>query len=586
MPGGIQRDATVHVRAEVDDDIATTAERLFSPLERAAQNVQSRLGAITSTLGATFANVATDVARVSTALGAIDLGASVNRYVRYREEVARTAASVKTSWESLAGQYKAVGDKTLVSDEAIARVSRGLQQTTFDASDSSKAIEALGNEAIATNRSLDQMAPIGASLRSELGQSFADIPDSLARIRTAADRLGTSGGPAALQAEVASLSSAISQFSLKTRADFAQAVGSIAELGRGLPAALQARVQQRVLGRLGSDTEGLRRQLGIRFEEFYDEQGHVRQDLGTLVERIQRAATRRWGLRAREVLSQPQNFGPEAAAAIMGFDRSEATKAATATLSTEAADRARAFRQSEIGEDIAKRLRIEQNKRDNGGGALAGIQASIGEFMSEHPLASLFGLSASGHLTGQFVRWAFSGGGGAGGVARMASPAARVAGGVVNWLGSSALGNLAGGAGMAALTYKALDAMGLGRFNDAIEPFRAQLQRQQEQTRVGRVYAIVRAAERATTGGFSPEAYREQLGPRLMAEIARDPALQSVASAAINGGAPGTLAQEAPQLAAALRDALKEVQLNVNVQLRDDSTSPHRVVAIQKGARQ
>src|SRR6185312_7594449 len=316
MSGGITRDATVHVRAEIDDDIATTAERLFSSLERGAQVVQSRLGAITSTLGQTFANVASDIARVSTALGAVDLGSSVQRYVRYREEVARTAASVKASWEGLSGQYKTIGDRALVSDEAIAKVARSLQQTTYDASDSSKAIEALGSEAIATNRSLDQMASIGASLRAELGQSFSAIPDALGRIRAAADNVGMSGGPAALQADVASLSAAISQFAVKSENAFSGAVGSLAELGRGLPAAQQARVQQRVVGRLLSDTEGLRRQLGIHNEDFYDEEGHIRQDLGSLIGRIQTMATRRWGLRAREVLAQPQNFGPEGAAAI------------------------------------------------------------------------------------------------------------------------------------------------------------------------------------------------------------------------------------------------------------------------------
>lgn len=587
MSGGITRDATVHVRAEIDDDIATTAERLFSPLERGAQAVQSRLGAITSTLGQTFANVASDIARVSTALGAVDLGSSVQRYVRYREEVARTAASVKASWEGLSGQYKTIGDRALVSDEAIAKVARSLQQTTYDASDSSKAIEALGSEAIATNRSLDQMASIGASLRAELGQSFSAIPDALGRIRAAADNVGMSGGPAALQADVASLSAAISQFAIKSENDFSGAVGSLAELGRGLPAAQQARVQQRVVGRLLSDTEGLRRQLGIRNEDFYDEQGHVRQDLGALVARIQTMATKRWGLRAREVLAQPQNFGPEGAAAIFGFDPQAARHAAEAPLSTEASERARAFRDSAVGEDIAKRNRTEQNKRDNAGGALAGVQSYVGELMSEHPFLSLFGVGAAGQLTGQLARWATTGGSGVAGAARAAAPLARLSSGALNWLGGSVAGNLVGGVGLAALTAKALDAAGLARFNASIEPFRKQLIEQGEATRRGRAYAIVRAAERVSDDGdSSPEAYRAALGPRLMAEIGRDPALQSVASGAINREVPAGLAEQAPQLAAVLRDALKELQLNVQVHLVDDSASPHRVVAAQRGARQ
>lgn len=605
MGGGINKDATVRVGLEVDDNVATAAERILGPIDRAAQSVSTKLGAVASETGRVFANVAMDVARVATALGTVDLGASVARFVRYREEVARTAAATGQSFDALTQRYKTVGDRLAISDEAVSRFSRGLQVATYDASDSSRAIEALGNEALSTNRSLDQMAPIGEALHNELGQSFDDIPDALARIDAAAEKLGTSGGPAALQAEIAGLGATISQVSIKSRADFANITGSIAELGRGLPAKQQERVQQRIIGRVFSDTEGMRRQLGVNFEQFYDEQGKVK-DLPGLLGRVQQMAVKRWGLRAREVLSQPQNFGPEGAAAIMGYDPEAARAAAEARLSTTAADRARAYRQGDVGKAIAQRHRLDQDKRDQAGGFLAGIQDSIGSLFEGHPIAGHIAALTGLQLGASGLKWLFApklmqaavgaieggeGLGAGGGALSKISPAARLGTSALQWLVSGSAGSIATGAlALSALTtYGGIKMTGLDKFNETIGAQRNQLQQQFETARVGRVYAILRAADRSSGAGdgdFSPERYRRELGPRLMGEIAEDPALQLVASGAANGAVPAGLEQQAPALAAALRDALKDVQLNVQLQLQDDTGSPHRVVARQKGAHQ
>jgi len=603
MGGSINRDATVRVGLEVDDDVATAAERILGPIDRAAQSVSTKLGSVFVETGRVFANVAMDVARVATALGAIDLGASVTRFVRYREEVARTAASAGQSFDALGQRYKTVGDRLAISDEAVARFSRGIQVATYDANDSSRAIEALGNEALFTNRSLDQMAPIGEALHNELGQSFDDIPDALGRIDAAAEKLGTSGGPAALQTEIANLGATISQVSIKGRADFANITASIAELGRGLPAKQQERIQQRIVGRIFADSEGLRRQLGIQFEQFYDEQGKVR-DLPALLEHVQRMATKRWGLRAREVLSQPQNFGPEAAAAIMAYDPEAARAAAEAKLSTTATERARAYRQSDAGKAIAERNQLEQEKRDQVGGAIARGQESFGSLFEGHPILGNLAMLTGLRLGASGLKWMFTpklmqaalgaveGGEGAAGAGALArSPAARLGAGALRWLFSGSAGSIATGAlAMSALTtYGGIKLTGLDKFNETIGGQRNQLEQQFETARLGRVYAILRAAERTSgegTGEFSPERYRRELGPRLMGEIAQDPALQLVASGAANNTVPVGLAEQAPALAAALRDALKDVQLNVQLQLQDDTGSPHRVVARQKGARQ
>src|SRR5262245_50560818 len=106
MSGGITKDATVHLGVEVDSDLSTAADRIFSSIERSAQGVYGHIKSAASAAGQALGNVAQDMARVATALTTIDLGASVSRFVTYREEVARTAASTGRSFEQLAGNYK------------------------------------------------------------------------------------------------------------------------------------------------------------------------------------------------------------------------------------------------------------------------------------------------------------------------------------------------------------------------------------------------------------------------------------------------------------------------------------------------
>src|SRR5262249_51253409 len=154
-------------------------------------------------------------------------------------------------------------------------------------------------------------------------------------------------------------------------------IATVGELGSGLPAREQERVQQRVLGRLLANPEGLRHQLGIKYEQFYDEQGHIR-DLPGLIGRVQRNLVERYGIRAREVASEQQNFGPEGAAAFFAFAPEAARGAQAQKLSREAEQKATEFRQSEVGEDIALRTRLEQDKRDQAGGLFAKIQSTLG----------------------------------------------------------------------------------------------------------------------------------------------------------------------------------------------------------------
>ncbi len=108
------------------------------------------------------------------------------------------------------------------------------------------------------------------------------------------------------------------------------------------------------------------------------------------------------------MLSQGQNFGPEAAAAIMAYNPEAARAAETAPPSTTAAELARTFRQSGVGEDIATRNRIDEDKRDEAGKLLADWQTKIGKAFLGHPIAGMLATQTGVRLGADLVKWAFT----------------------------------------------------------------------------------------------------------------------------------------------------------------------------------
>lgn len=577
--GGITKDATLRVGIEGTEDIAGAAERALGPWERATKRISSTLGTFGSGVAGMFREMASDIARVSTALGTLDLAGSVGKFVSYRNEIARQAVATGTHLDQLRERYKALGDRTELPDESIARFSSALRQTTYDSRDSSKAVKSLADEALVTGRSLEQMGPIGETLHDYLGASFDDIRDYLARIRTVADSLGTSGGAAALQDQIAHLGGTLSQVSIKGKADAEQLIATVGELGRGLPAREQERVQQRVLGRLLANPEGLRHQLGIRYEQFYDEQGHIR-DLPGLIGRVQRNLVQRYGLRVREVVSEQQNFGPEGAAAFFAFAPEAARRAQAQKLSREAEQKATEFRQSEAGQDIAQRNRLEQNKRDDAGGLLAKVQSTLAGVLPENPFLQFIAAQGLIKMGGWGIGKLLGTGGG--GVAARGL----IGRGIAGYGGSLAAGSpLAIGSaaiGASFLNFWAA-AKVLEPLNRAMPQIRDETEAQLRAQRAGRVGAIVRAAERSTANP-TPEEFKRQLGPRLIAEIERDPALQAITQGIATGSVPASVGQQAPDLVQALRQALKDSPLEVTIHIEDDSSSPHQFVTLNKGA--
>jgi hypothetical protein len=78
-----------------------------------------------------FRNMASDIACVSTALGTLDLAGWIDRFLSYRNEMARQAVAVGSNLDQLRDRYKALVDRTALPDESIARLSSVLRQTAL-----------------------------------------------------------------------------------------------------------------------------------------------------------------------------------------------------------------------------------------------------------------------------------------------------------------------------------------------------------------------------------------------------------------------------------------------------------------------
>ena len=574
----IEKDAKVHVGIEGTEDVAGAADKALGPWERRAQQVGSAVGGAMNAVGSAVGNVIQDLARVGTALGALDMQAAVARYRAYADTIQRQSVVVGQSVGTLKQQFADLQAKTALPDERIQKFSTALQRSTYDTGNSAAAIKALNDEAIATGRSLEEMGPLGTQLHNSLGVAFDAMPNALGAIRHAADESGES--VAALQDQVVALAPALARLNT---GDLTRFTATMAQLGKGLPPELQKEVQQRVINRLSANPEGLRHQLGMKREDFYDQYGRQRMD-DQFLGRVREMAVKRWGKNALDVLSQGQNLGPMAARALMGFEPGDVDFALAGKGKREAASIADQYLGSEAGKSAVTRAKIEAGKRESAGGPLSKLQDFVGGLFENHPLAGVVGSAAALNLTGGLVRGLFTAGARGGG-----SVAMNAVGGGLSFLGGgSAL--LGGGVASLMLAQVGLAAHSMLEIKKGADSARLSMTEGLTTQQRGRVGALVRAAERAA--GTTPEEFQRQLGPTLagITDVRNagmpgfDPRLAAIRKGLETGelqaGAAG------PDLVNALKEAMKGTQLEVVVHIQDDSGNPNLVTASQKGAPQ
>lgn len=127
----------------------------------------------------------------------INFGKAADDFRAYDDRVTRFAVSVGANAETLRTKFERVGAQVGVMPSKLAETAANLSRMT--GTDASDAMRDLAVEANDSNRSLEEMAAIGATMHNQLGVPISKIGEELRRAKGIADEFGHAGGHVALE---------------------------------------------------------------------------------------------------------------------------------------------------------------------------------------------------------------------------------------------------------------------------------------------------------------------------------------------------------------------------------------------------
>lgn len=467
MAGEIKKDAKITVGVEGAEDVGAAASKAFAPWEaggkRIAQGIQSAGNAVAS-----FAQTAiSDITRVASAAAGISAAQGIASFRALEDQIARLGAASGKSLGNVRGEIAAAAKGAQLGESTVAAWAKGVGRLTYDYGQGARSIAAFNQEALATGRSAEEMAPLAVALHNTLGVA-GDTADELGRMRSMADALGTTGGPAALQDRLVAVSGVLDTLGHKTAAQRHNLEAMVAGLGKGLSAEGQTRVTSRILGDIAKDPRGYERMLGLKKGSLLDDQGHVADPMRVL-ELTQAHLKKRGGgnqAHAQMIAANMLGGDYEAGAALLNADVGAMRRAAALGPSGDAAKAAAAYQGSEAGQIAAAQQDKERNQRAIGA-KLSPYLLSVEQAAASNPLLTMAGITAGGGLLSSAVGGGirggagmlaslFSGGGGKGGAGGVGALAAAAGSGgaasvyVTNWPEGGGMGGGGSAAGAAA----------------------------------------------------------------------------------------------------------------------------------------
>ncbi len=460
--------AEVHLGATGTDEAIRAAEDVRGAYVRAAGGISdawqglggkitSAVGGAVRSVGSSVSTLAQDSIRLATALGNVSLASAVGQARTLDETLGRMATGRGVQLAELGEKLTKASKGILVGEPAIAAEARGISTLTGDLRGALDAMEGLGEEAIATGRSAEEMAPLGVVLHNVLGVA-GDTREELGKLRAQADAVGTVGGPEQLERQIESLGGTLSGFSAKTDDARNRLTAFVGVLGAGLSPNIAGKVQQAVLGQLQGRALEINRTLG---RDILDENGDVT-DPASVLRDLAKSMSRRGLHGRRALLGWRRYLGNQAGSrvynALEGGELSEQAIAELAgvTPSNEAHDRAQQFPNSGAGRRLGVQLANERAMRGVAE-PLLDAQTAWGQAFSGHPVESIIGANLASSVAmsvAKQVGSALSGAGGGGSVA------------TATGTGTAAAGALAGTAEAAELAEGALLTAG-----SALTPF-------------------------------------------------------------------------------------------------------------------
>lgn len=401
-------DAKVTVGVDGADDVARAADRALRPWSSAAQTARTAVQGVGQAFADTVRQTASDVARGISAFAAFDLSSRIPAVIQYREEVARLAVVGGYSSDALRDKFAKQEAQTLQSRQANEDFAKSFGRVTYNYHQAADAAAQLSAEALASNRSLGEIAPVGKVIY-DATQRMEAMPDVLGRIRAQADKMGTIGGPDALRDQFEQLSGVVAKLATQSPEQLGRFAGAIAAIGKGLRPEQAKEAQQSIMSKVFGDTRATERFLRShgemkKGESILDEHGQIK-DGSDVLARYQRAWRKGAGSDREADRLARMYFGDIGGAAFRS-----AKLGGDAGVSTGAQDAAAALLASPEGKRKAAQLAARGAQDSLVEPVLPAVDATLG-FTKDHPL-----LAAAGALFGPgMIDKAISGGLGVGG---------------------------------------------------------------------------------------------------------------------------------------------------------------------------
>ncbi len=189
---------------------------------------------------------AVDYSRASNDIKPLNFQQSADRAKAFDDVVTRMAVRSGKGVDVLMTKFKQSGAEIGVMPERIAAASRALTKLTYG-NNTADAMKDLGDEANDTDRSLEEMVDIGASLNTKLGTPLDKLGDAFGKIKTAAADFATIGGHIALEDTLLRLGPELARFG----GGVEHAAAVVAAIGKGKSPEVAQRQAGTILAAIG-----------------------------------------------------------------------------------------------------------------------------------------------------------------------------------------------------------------------------------------------------------------------------------------------------------------------------------------------
>lgn len=380
-----KEDAKITVGADASD-----VEKAFAKAKDAAHAAAAEM---IGEMAKAAKGVVGSFAEIATAQGKVNFHAQHEQVREFEHATARLATAAGGDLQSMRNEIISTGKEIGMQPQKVAQWASEVGKLTYNFHGATEGIKGISQLSALTGKSVDEYRGF-ATVLATVGHVSGETTEMIGTLIAQADEIGTVGGPAAFIDQVNEMGNALTQFSIKSQADFLNVTAGMAALTKGLDPAAAKRVQQGALGTLSGDSRRWERYLG---KDIVDKDGHVKDPMQVLQEITDKTRkTYGSGQTFRHVMRQ--NFGDELGSAMANGNLAAAKKIA----GIEPSGKAEAAEHTMLGTDAGKRevagaqLFESSNALMNSSTLLGQAADKLQEFSASNPFLSTMAMNVGG----------------------------------------------------------------------------------------------------------------------------------------------------------------------------------------------